>query len=68
MSLEPETLKSLVRAAAEQVIASAPALTALDQAIGDGDPQTWCARWSAARSKWRSAGEIKTAALAPTCL
>ena len=37
MSLEPETLKSLVRAAAEQVIASAPELTALDQAIGDGD-------------------------------
>ena len=30
MSLEPETLKSLVRAAAEQVIASAPELTALD--------------------------------------
>jgi phosphoenolpyruvate---glycerone phosphotransferase subunit DhaL len=37
MSLEPETLKSLVRAAAEQVIASAPELTVLDQAIGDGD-------------------------------
>jgi phosphoenolpyruvate---glycerone phosphotransferase subunit DhaL len=37
MSLEPETLKLLVRAAAEQVIASAPELTALDQAIGDGD-------------------------------
>ena len=37
MSLKPETLKSLVRAAAEQVIASAPELTALDQAIGDGD-------------------------------
>jgi phosphoenolpyruvate---glycerone phosphotransferase subunit DhaL len=37
MSLEPETLKSLVRAAAEQVIASTPELTALDQAIGDGD-------------------------------
>src|SRR5580693_4086408 len=37
MSLQPETLKSLVRAAAEQVIASAPELTALDQAIGDGD-------------------------------
>jgi phosphoenolpyruvate---glycerone phosphotransferase subunit DhaL len=37
MPLEPETLKSLVRAAAEQVIASAPELTALDQAIGDGD-------------------------------
>src|ERR1700746_1894266 len=37
MSLEPETLKSLVRAAAEQVIASAAELTALDQAIGDGD-------------------------------
>jgi dihydroxyacetone kinase-like protein len=37
MSLEPETLKSLVRVAAERVIASAPELTALDQAIGDGD-------------------------------
>jgi dihydroxyacetone kinase-like protein len=37
MSLEPEKLKSLVKAAAEQVIASAPELTALDQAIGDGD-------------------------------
>ena len=40
MSLQPETLKSLVRAAAEQVIASAPELTALDQAIGDGDHGT----------------------------
>ncbi len=37
MSLQPETLRSLVKAAAEQVIASAPELTALDQAIGDGD-------------------------------
>ena len=37
MLLPPERLKSLVRAAAEQVIASAPELTALDQAIGDGD-------------------------------
>src|ERR1700758_766575 len=37
MSLAPETLKSLVKAAAEQVIASAAELTALDQAIGDGD-------------------------------
>jgi len=37
MSLQPETLKSLVRAAAERVIASASELTALDQAIGDGD-------------------------------
>ena len=37
MSLEPETLKSLVKAAAEKVIACAPELTALDQAIGDGD-------------------------------
>jgi dihydroxyacetone kinase-like protein len=37
MSLQPETFKSLVRAAAERVIASAPELTALDQAIGDGD-------------------------------
>jgi dihydroxyacetone kinase-like protein len=37
MSVEAATLKSLVRAAAEQVIASAPELTELDQAIGDGD-------------------------------
>jgi len=37
MSIEPERLKSLVKAAAEQVIASAGELTALDQAIGDGD-------------------------------
>src|SRR6516165_9936296 len=37
MLLHPERLKSLVRAAAEQVIASVPELTALDQAIGDGD-------------------------------
>ena len=37
MSPQPETFKSLVRAAAERVIASAPELTALDQAIGDGD-------------------------------
>ncbi len=37
MTIEPETFKSLVKAAAEQVIASAPELTALDQAIGDGD-------------------------------
>jgi phosphoenolpyruvate---glycerone phosphotransferase subunit DhaL len=37
MTLQPETFKSLVRVAAERVIASAPELTALDQAIGDGD-------------------------------
>ena len=37
MNLEASTLRSLVTAAAEQVIASAPELTALDQAIGDGD-------------------------------
>jgi phosphoenolpyruvate---glycerone phosphotransferase subunit DhaL len=37
MSLGPETFKTLVKAAAEEVIASAPELTALDQAIGDGD-------------------------------
>jgi dihydroxyacetone kinase-like protein len=40
MTLHPEALKSLVKAAAEQVIASAPELTALDQAIGDGDHGT----------------------------
>lgn len=37
MPLEPERLKSMVKAAAEQIIACAPELTALDQAIGDGD-------------------------------
>jgi dihydroxyacetone kinase-like protein len=37
MTLPPEMLKSLVKAAAERVIASAPELTKLDQAIGDGD-------------------------------
>jgi dihydroxyacetone kinase-like protein len=40
MTLHPEAFKSLVKAAAEQVIASAPELTALDQAIGDGDHGT----------------------------
>ena len=40
MTLQPDTFKSLVKAAAEQVIASAPELTALDQAIGDGDHGT----------------------------
>jgi dihydroxyacetone kinase-like protein len=37
MTLQPDTFKSLLKDAAEQVIASAPELTALDQAIGDGD-------------------------------
>ena len=37
MSMQAETFKSLVKVAAEQVIASAPELTSLDQAIGDGD-------------------------------
>ncbi len=40
MSLQPDTFKSLVKVAAETVIASAPELTALDQAIGDGDHGT----------------------------
>jgi phosphoenolpyruvate---glycerone phosphotransferase subunit DhaL len=40
MSLQPETFKSLVKVAAEQLIASAPELTSLDQAIGDGDHGT----------------------------
>jgi phosphoenolpyruvate---glycerone phosphotransferase subunit DhaL len=40
MPIDPATLKSLIAAAAEQVIASAPELTALDQAIGDGDHGT----------------------------
>jgi len=37
MDLDPDTLRSLILAAAEGVIASTPELTALDQAIGDGD-------------------------------
>ncbi|HUN98731.1 MAG TPA: dihydroxyacetone kinase subunit DhaL [Bradyrhizobium sp.] len=37
MTLQPDTFKSLVKVAAEHVIGSAPELTALDQAIGDGD-------------------------------
>lgn len=37
MSVQPETFKSLLKTAAEQVIASAPELTSLDQAVGDGD-------------------------------
>lgn len=40
MALQPETFKSLLKAAAEQVVACAPELTALDQAIGDGDHGT----------------------------
>ena len=40
MSMQAETFKSLVKVAAEQVIASAPELTSLDQAIGDGDHGT----------------------------
>lgn len=40
MPLQPETFKLLLKVAAEQVIASAPELTALDQAIGDGDHGT----------------------------
>ena len=37
MPLDAATLRALLIAAAEQVIACAPELTALDQAIGDGD-------------------------------
>ena len=37
MDLDPSTLRTLIVAAAEEVIANAPELTALDQAIGDGD-------------------------------
>ena len=40
MTLQAETFKSLVKVAAERVIACAPELTALDQAIGDGDHGT----------------------------
>ncbi|WP_407150978.1 dihydroxyacetone kinase subunit DhaL [Bradyrhizobium sp. ORS 86] len=52
MSIQAETFKSLVRAAAEQVIASAPELTSLDQAIGDGDHGTNMKRgWEAVLGK-----------------
>lgn len=37
MPLQADAFRSLVKVAAEQVIASAPELTSLDQAIGDGD-------------------------------
>ena len=37
MPLDPALLKSMIAAAAERVIAGAPELTSLDQAIGDGD-------------------------------
>ena len=37
MQFDSITLRSLIVAAAEQIIASAPELTALDRAIGDGD-------------------------------
>jgi dihydroxyacetone kinase-like protein len=40
MSLDPATLRSLITSAARQIVASAPELTALDQAIGDGDHGT----------------------------
>jgi dihydroxyacetone kinase-like protein len=40
MAIQPETFRTLLKLAAEQVIASAPELTALDQAIGDGDHGT----------------------------
>lgn len=40
MYLDSGILRSLIVAAAEQVIASAPELTALDRAIGDGDHGT----------------------------
>ncbi len=37
MALDPLLMKSMIAAAAEDVIAAADELTALDQAIGDGD-------------------------------
>ena len=37
MPLDPALLRSMIAAAAERLIASAPELTELDQAIGDGD-------------------------------
>lgn len=37
MSLDQAAMRTLISAAADEVIRSAPELTALDQAIGDGD-------------------------------
>jgi dihydroxyacetone kinase-like protein len=48
MSLDPLVLRSLIAVAAERVIASASELTALDQAIGDGDHGLNMKRGSAA--------------------
>jgi phosphoenolpyruvate---glycerone phosphotransferase subunit DhaL len=48
MSLDPSILRSLIAAAAERVIAGASELTALDQAIGDGDHGLNMKRGSAA--------------------
>ena len=48
MSLDPSVLRSLIAVAAERVIASASELTALDQAIGDGDHGLNMKRGSAA--------------------
>ena len=48
MSLDPSVLRSLIAVAAEQVIAGASELTALDQAIGDGDHGLNMKRGSAA--------------------
>ena len=48
MPLDPSVLRSLIAVAAERVIASASELTALDQAIGDGDHGLNMKRGSAA--------------------
>jgi dihydroxyacetone kinase-like protein len=48
MSLDPSVLRSLITLAAERVIAGASELTALDQAIGDGDHGLNMKRGSAA--------------------
>src|SRR5579862_7667788 len=48
MSLDPSVLRSLIAVAAEGVIAGASELTALDQAIGDGDHGLNMKRGSAA--------------------
>ncbi len=59
MTLQPETFKSLVKVAAEQVIACAPELTALDQAIGDGDHGSNMKRgFEAVLSKLDAIGEL----------
>ncbi|MFB9269892.1 dihydroxyacetone kinase subunit DhaL [Bradyrhizobium erythrophlei] len=59
MTMQPDTFKSLVKVAAEQVVACAPELTVLDQAIGDGDHGTNMKRgFEAVLSKLDAIGEM----------